>query len=75
VIPAWCDNKPRPPIASLKLKQLNAAHREVLKEPGSQDVGGHLGEDASLLVAQLLSLGVVVVAGARRRAAVIQAVA
>lgn len=46
----------------------------MLKEPGSQDVGGHFGEDSSLLVVQSVFVGVVVVPRAGRRHAVIQAV-
>lgn len=49
-------------------------YRQVLEEPGSQDVGGHFGEDASLLVVQSVFVRVVVVSGAGRRQAVIQAV-
>lgn len=51
------------------------AYRQVLEEPRPQDVSGHLGEDPSLLVVQFVPVGVVVVAGAGRRQAVVQAVA
>ena len=50
------------------------SYRQVLKEPGSQDVGGHFGEDSSFLVVQSVFVGVVVVPCAGRRHAVIQAV-
>lgn len=46
----------------------------MLKEPRSQDVGGHFGEDASLFVVQFVFVEVVVVACAGRRRAVIQTV-
>lgn len=47
----------------------------MLEEPRPQDVGGHLGEDSSLLVVQFVSVGVVVVTGAGRRQAVVKTVA
>lgn len=50
------------------------SYGEVLKEPRSQDVGGHFGEDASLFVVQFVFVEVVVVACAGRRRAVIQTV-
>lgn len=49
-------------------------YRQVLEEPGPQDVGGHFGEDSSFFVVQFVSVGVVVVPGAGRRHAVVQAV-
>lgn len=42
--------------------------REVLEEPGSHNVGGHLGEDAALLLALLASVLVFVLACAVARA-------
>ena len=41
-------------------------HREVLEEPCPHDVGGDLGEDASLFLPLFLFVRVVVVTGARR---------
>lgn len=46
----------------------------MLEEPRPHDVGGHLGEDAPLLVVFLLLLRVVVVPRARRGHAVVQPV-
>lgn len=49
-------------------------YRQVLEQPGSQDVGGHFGEDSSFLVVQFISVEVVVVPSAGRRQAGVQAV-
>lgn len=49
-------------------------YRQVLKEPGSQDVGGHFGEDASFFVVQFVFVRVVIIPCAGRRHAVIQTV-
>lgn len=51
------------------------AHRQVLEEPRSQNVCGHLGEDAPLLVVPPLSVGLVLLTCARRGHGPVQAVA
>lgn len=53
-------------------QDLRASYREVLEEPRPHDVGGHFGEDSSLLLPFLVL--VVLVPSSRRCQAVIQAI-